>query len=777
MDALFASYALHFLVATAGIASSLAGTMLMLSELFSVGVGVLASVAIEASPVPRAVGKHRFWILLAVGPLFASFSALWWPPAPGHQPGRHITGFDSSAAARFPLPTAVASAAAGEVFLKKATIAYYLAALLAFNLFYGTLIVAYEGSIPMLASDPLTLRRINVLRLCIGSCSSVAAILVVAVVHALVGDAPSAYLIQAAVVGGVVAALFLLWVLLAEEHEVPYHRGQGLAAMPPPPQLAWRPRRRFSLGHYASIGKQFGPNQFKAGRGRHLAQQLSLDHRYGLYHYYTLDPAELNESGALNSVAVAEGSAEELEAAGDSDGWPASGSGALQHARTAPADHLEHGQRWPLAHSAAGEDYDGGDTCNVLSELRSTLAAERALQAAAAVEAPTQLADSTASRSVSAPPAAGPSSTLTCVDLVLAAPNGAVEGRSAAPANGSAGSAAVAAEVDSGSEVLDRPSRDEVWESLASRGLVHDLDEKANLAAAPAEAPPASEPSQLRLWLSSSCLLWQKRPFWVLLSNHFLLWGILTTTQASLPAFVQLYLQYDHIPGYSFVSASITAVAVLQLGHALTQMAMGLFPAALPPEPMLRLSLVAIVLAKLLLLFAFERGLAPRWVFVVTALDGLGQGALFAAYEIQVPEVVWWAERQDYDAGAGTKMDGESTASSARSSLRKETLVYGWVDSTRELSLSASFFLTGLVRDRLAASLGLRVCVGALSLPLVALCAYLHWLFPHIILPRTYGRSSNDPKDPLGRAASSGGDFTWKRSSANDLNEALLQRA
>eukprot|EP00850_Spirogloea_muscicola_P023631 SM000373S13613 [mRNA] locus=s373:11528:14715:- [translate_table: standard] len=754
MDALFASYALHFLVATAGIASSLAGTMLMLSELFSVGVGVLASVAIEASLAPRAVGKHRFWILLAVGPLFASFSALWWPPAPGHQPGRHIT----------------------------ATIAYYLAALLAFNLFYGTLIVAYEGSIPMLASDPLTLRRINVLRLCIGSCSSVAAILVVAVVHALVGDAPSAYLIQAAVVGGVVAALFLLWVLLAEEHEVPYHRGQGcpgtgFSAMPPPPPLAWRPRRRFSLGHYASIGKQFGPDHFKAGRGRHLAQQLSLDHRYGLYHYYTLDPAELNESGALNSIAIAEGSAEELEAGCDSDGWPASGSGALQHARTAPADHLEHGQCWPLALSAAEEDFDGGETCSVLSELRSTLAAEHALQAAAAVEAPTQLADGTASRSVSAPPAAGPSSTLTCVDVVRAAPSGAAKGRSAAPANGSAGSAAVATEEVSGSGLLDRLSRDQVWESLASQGLVHDLDDKADLAAAPAAAPPASEPSQLRLWLSSSRLLWQKRPFWVLLSNHFLLWGILTTTQASLPAFVQLYLQYDHIPGYSFLSASITAVAVLQLGHALTQMAMGLFPAALPPEPMLRLSLVAIVLAKLLLLFAFERGLAPRWVFIVTALDGLGQGALFAAYEIQVPEVVWWAERQEYDGGAGSKMDGASTASSARSSIRKETLVYGWVDSTRELSLSASFFLTGLVRDRLAASLGLRVCVGALSLPLVALCAYLHWLFPHIILPRTYGRSSNDSKEPLGHAPSSGGDFTWKRSGAHDLNEALLQRA
>eukprot|EP00850_Spirogloea_muscicola_P018584 SM000172S03057 [mRNA] locus=s172:118195:121370:+ [translate_table: standard] len=744
MDALFASYALHFLVATAGIASSLAGTMLMLSELFSVGVGVLASVAIEASPAPHAVGKHRFWILLAVGPLFVSFSALWWPPAPGRQPGLHIT----------------------------ATIAYYLGALIAFNLFYGTLIVAYEGSIPMLASDPLTLRRINVLRLCIGSCSSVAAILVVAVVHALVGDAPSAYLIQAAVVGGVVATLFLLWVLLAEEHEVPYHRGQGcpatgLAAVPPPPPLAWRPRRRFSLGHYASIGKQFGLDHLKAGRGRHLAQQLSLDHRYGLYHYYTLDPAELNESGALNSVAIAEGSAEELEATGDSDGWPASGSGALQHARTAPADHLEHGQCWPLAHSAAEEDFNGGETCNVLSELRSTLAAEHTLQAAAAVEAPAQLPDGTASRSVSAPPAAGPSSTLTCVDVVLTASDGAAKGCSAAPANGSAGSAATAAEEVSGSELLDKPSRDEVWESLASRGLVHDLDDKADLAAAPAAALSVSEPSQLRLWLSSSRLLWQKRPFWVLLSNHFLLWGILTTTQASLPAFVQLYLQYDHIPGYSFLSASITAVA----------MAMGLFPAALPPEPMLRLSLVAIVLAKLLLLFAFERGLAPRWVFIVTALDGLGQGALFAAYEIQVPEVVWWAERQEYDDGAGSKVDVASTASSAKSSLRKETLVYGWVDSTRELSLSASFFLTGLVRDRLAASLGLRVCVGALSLPLVALCAYLHWLFPHIILPRTYGRSSNNSKEPLGRAPSSGGHFSWKRSSANDLDEALLQRA
>ena len=165
----------------------------MASELFNVVVGVVASIIMDHYPFPN-FGKHRFWTVATVIPLFLTFTALWWP----------FTDSTSS-----PSDTLYTRAA------------YYTVALLLFNVFYGTLIVAYEGSIPLLASDSSSLTRINVLRLCIGSCSALLAVVFAAVIDIVMQHSPFRYLVQGAVAGGVVALVFGSWVVIAEEKDCP----------------------------------------------------------------------------------------------------------------------------------------------------------------------------------------------------------------------------------------------------------------------------------------------------------------------------------------------------------------------------------------------------------------------------------------------------------------------------------------------------------------------------------------------------------------------------
>lgn len=220
----------------------------------------------------------------------------------------------------------------------------------------------------------------------------------------------------------------------------------------------------------------------------------------------------------------------------------------------------------------------------------------------------------------------------------------------------------------------------------------------------------------------------------VLLLNHFLLWSILIFTHATLPIYVREHLQYGVVedeppPKYlagdderaplSLFAGPALVVATLQLGTAVAQVSMGLWPSLLAPEKVVRWSLLLMVAAKVMFVFLFDlpsTDTEAELVYLVAFLDGLGQGGLFAAFEIMVPEVI---------------LDDEFATA-----VRKENLIYGWVDCVRELALALSFEAVGLVLSYVPLTVACRLLVGGFPIPLIAATGLVHWYFPHVILNR-----------------------------------------
>lgn len=97
------------------------------SEIFNALIGPSSSVIMNKFYV-RKFGKHRFWITVTSVPLLLVFIAMWFHP------------FQNTAG----------------------KIAYHLITILLFNLFYGTMLVAYEGKFHLnIARDSLDTRRVT----------------------------------------------------------------------------------------------------------------------------------------------------------------------------------------------------------------------------------------------------------------------------------------------------------------------------------------------------------------------------------------------------------------------------------------------------------------------------------------------------------------------------------------------------------------------------------------------------------------------------------------
>eukprot|EP00271_Cylindrocystis_brebissonii_P022209 TRINITY_DN843_c0_g1_i1.p1 TRINITY_DN843_c0_g1~~TRINITY_DN843_c0_g1_i1.p1 ORF type:complete len:645 (-),score=94.15 TRINITY_DN843_c0_g1_i1:849-2627(-) len=270
----------------------------------------------------------------------------------------------------------------------------------------------------------------------------------------------------------------------------------------------------------------------------------------------------------------------------------------------------------------------------------------------------------------------------------------------------------------------------------------------------PEESAPVPHSPPLRAlpaWLQSTSELFSSLPFVVLVLNHALLWAIMTFTQAVAPAYLHTYLNYEVSP---YISSSVLIVLVLQVGHAIIQLLMGFFPDVFFPELVLRISFLLMAFAKLGFFFAFENGVPPYWAFALGLIDGLGQGGMYAAYEIMVPEVVW--------------------ADEAVSHVRRENLIYGYVDSVRELSMAISFFGVGLVLEYVQPRLAERIAVGLVPLPFIAICALIHCFFPKVMLRGTPEVEHADigPADKPWRQAWE--KFLHGRTRTGELTEPLL---
>jgi MFS family permease len=158
------------------------------------------------------------------------------------------------------------------------------------------------------------------------------------------------------------------------------------------------------------------------------------------------------------------------------------------------------------------------------------------------------------------------------------------------------------------------------------------------------------------------------------------------------------------------------------VGTALTQVSMGLYPKMLRPETMVRVGLLLIITSSLFFSFLFEYRV-PSWtVYIVCFVNGMGIGSIFTSYEIMVPQVIFYQQ--------------EIAAAHDQDSGMLENLVYGMVDSIRELSLSISFFVVGFILEHFSVSWASRLCCGYLPILLSLICLALHIYHPEIILTK-----------------------------------------
>eukprot|EP00611_Tribonema_gayanum_P018756 TRINITY_DN3195_c0_g4_i1.p3 TRINITY_DN3195_c0_g4~~TRINITY_DN3195_c0_g4_i1.p3 ORF type:complete len:194 (+),score=44.27 TRINITY_DN3195_c0_g4_i1:2664-3245(+) len=149
-------------------------------------------------------------------------------------------------------------------------------------------------------------------------------------------------------------------------------------------------------------------------------------------------------------------------------------------------------------------------------------------------------------------------------------------------------------------------------------------------------------------------------------------------------------------------------------------------PNVLKPVRVLQASLCLAALGAAGFGLGFEQLNLPNWgVFVVALLSGMGLGGLYSVYEVMVPEVVLWLQR-DADASSGSLGSDLDTVS-------WDNMVYAWVDSFREASSALSFLGAGALLSTDISGAPRFTC-GLVPLMLVLCMALMHLAFPHIVL-------------------------------------------
>jgi Na+/melibiose symporter-like transporter len=221
-----------------------------------------------------------------------------------------------------------------------------------------------------------------------------------------------------------------------------------------------------------------------------------------------------------------------------------------------------------------------------------------------------------------------------------------------------------------------------------------------------------TEEKELSWWETASQLL-QSKSFNVMIISHFLLGMITISTHSTIHVYVRDYLKYDSSGG--FLTHSYIAMIVMQLGPAIIQFFLGYYPLKISLIYLVRASILCTAIASICFATIFEYKLAPKWlIFPVCFVSGLGIGGLYTVYEIFVPEVIF-QQQMEFER----IMDNQ---------------IYGFVDSTRGISLALTFLIVGKVLENVELGLALRLCIGYLPLGVSLLCLALSFYHPKIIL-------------------------------------------
>lgn len=218
------------------------------------------------------------------------------------------------------------------------------------------------------------------------------------------------------------------------------------------------------------------------------------------------------------------------------------------------------------------------------------------------------------------------------------------------------------------------------------------------------------EEESMQRWTDSVKRMFRKKDFVILTLNHFFIWVIIIAMNSTIQSYIRDYLLLDETYNW-YCTPSSVAVLVTQFGSAVVQIGMATYPELLTQKVMIRYGL-AVTTVSSLLFVSFSAIWTNTWmIFGICFISGCGVGALFTSYEIMVPEVI---NRHSND-------DGEML----------ENVVYGMVDSIREIALSLTFLLVGLVSSDVSLPIAMPMLMGYLP---VAVCVVLTGLY-HLYSP------------------------------------------
>jgi hypothetical protein len=252
------------------------------------------------------------------------------------------------------------------------------------------------------------------------------------------------------------------------------------------------------------------------------------------------------------------------------------------------------------------------------------------------------------------------------------------------------------------------------------------------------EVDEIDEVFSLTDWISTAIQLFSRKPSLIMFLSHFFLWFYTISVHAALPAYFRDYLKQDAgLAGG--ITESKMAVLIFQSGSGFGQIPMALFPKFFFPELSILIALPTCAISSFGFLFLFENPNVPTWLAYCNCfLGGLGLGILSTCYEVQVPETILWEQSRAAHAKIApcptTGIRTWGSADSVSSAPLNENMVYGIVDSMRELAIALSFFVIGYIFDHYPIGTAVRICCGIIPVSICLFCTILFAVFPKIKL-------------------------------------------
>lgn len=224
------------------------------------------------------------------------------------------------------------------------------------------------------------------------------------------------------------------------------------------------------------------------------------------------------------------------------------------------------------------------------------------------------------------------------------------------------------------------------------------------------------------IWLKEAKKLFTLSLFNICLLYHFFMHMQTIFLHSSLQAIVRDYLE---VPS-AWLPAEMLSIIVMEGSAALVQILTSSFPEHLLPQTMVRVGLVTLVASSTIFLVLIEQisTIPYWWIYFVCVGFGVGMGALSSAYQLMVPVLIMFHQKE-------LKGRNESKQEMC------ENMIFGLMGSSGSLGFGVAYFIVGALLDQLELKLASQIIMGYIIIGIccVLLCVHIYHL--RIIRRRT----------------------------------------